>query len=429
MAETIICPNCHFEIEVHAAVTAQMREHLRKEWEAEVRRKECDLTARGRNLDLREQELESSRQSLDQEVLTRLAQERVRLLEEAEETARRSLSLEVDDLQKDLSSTKNKLAQAQATELDLRKDRRVLEDQKRELELTVNRRLDGERHKLREEARNLAVEENRLREAEKDKLVGDLRRQINDLKRSAELGSQQAQGEILELDLENVLRQQFPCDSIEAVPRSTHGGDVIQHVFDNNGQSCGMILWESKRTKSWNDNWLPKLRDDQRAVKAHLAAVLTAELPKNVANFGCIDGTWVTNRSCLVGLAAALRVGLIETARARSSIQGKYTKVDLVFQYLAGADFRQKIEGIVEAFVALKHDLESEKRSLHRIWIKREKHIDRAVANTSGLYGELGGIIGANLPRIALLELDQAIADDSADGESSVDTPLEEAAY
>jgi hypothetical protein len=297
------------------------------------------------------------------------------------------------------------------------------------LELTVNRRLDEERHKIRDEARNRTIEENRLRDADKEKLIGDLRRQIDDLKRSAELGSQQAQGEVLEVELENVLRRQFPCDTIEAVPRSVHGGDVIQHVFDSNGQSCGSILWESKRTKSWNDNWLPKLRDDQRAVKAHLAALLTAELPKNLTHFGCVDGTWITDRACLIGLAAALRVGLIEAARARSSLQGKYTKVDLVFQYLAGAEFRQKIEGIVEAFVAMKHDLESEKRSLHRIWIKREKQLDRAVANTAGLYGELGGIIGANLPRIALLELDMAIADESADGESSVDTPLEEAAY
>jgi hypothetical protein len=429
MAETIICPNCQYEIEVHAAAAAQMRDHIRKELEAEVRRKENEIAARERTLRLQEQELESSRESLDQELQLRLSQRRAALLEEAETALRESLSHEITGIQEELAGTKVKLAEAQSTELELRRDRRILEEQKRELELTVNRRLDEERHKIREEARNRAIEENRLRDADKEKLVGDLRRQIDDLKRSAELGSQQAQGEVLEVELENVLRRQFPCDTIEAVPRSVHGGDVFQHVFDNNGQSCGTILWESKRTKSWNDNWLPKLRDDQRSVKAHLAALLTAELPKNLTNFGCVDGTWVTNRACLVGLAAALRVGLIEAARARSSIQGKYTKVDLVFQYLAGSEFRQKIEGIVEAFVAMKHDLESEKRSLHRIWIKREKHIDRAVANTAGLYGELGGIIGANLPRIALLELDLAITDEPADHPSSVESPLEEAAF
>ena len=294
--------------------------------------------------------------------------------------------------------------------------------------MTVNRRLDEERNKIREESRNKAIEETRLREADKERLISDLRRQIDDLKRSAELGSQQAQGETLEVELESVLRQQFPTDNIEAVPRSKHGGDVVQHVFDNNGQPCGEILWESKRTKSWNDTWLPKLRDDQRSIKAHLAALLTAELPKNLSNFGSIDGTWVTNRSCLVGLASALRVGLVETARARNSLQGKYTKVDMVFQYLSGSEFRQKIEGIVEAFVALKHDLESEKRSLHRIWIKREKQLDRAVANTAGMYGELGGIIGASLPRIPLLELDVAVTDEPGHKPCTVDAPFENAA-
>ncbi len=425
MAETIICPNCHYEIEVHAAAVAQMREHVRKELEADVRRVESEIAARERTLRFQEQELESSRQSIEQELQIRLSDQRTALLEETEITVREALSHEVNDLQVELAGTKAKLAEAQTTELNLRKDRRILEEQKRELELTVNRRLDEERHKIREEARNRAVEENRLREADKEKLIGDLRRQIDDLKRSSEVGSQQSQGEVLEVELESALRQQFPRDTIEAVPRSVHGGDVVQHVFDNNGQSCGAILWESKRTKSWNDNWLPKLRDDQRAIKAHLAALLTVELPKNLTNFGCIDGTWVTSRGCLIGLAAALRVGLIEAARARNSLQSRFSKVDLVFQYLGGSDFRQKIEGIVEAFVAMKHDLESEKRSLHRIWIKREKHIDRAVANTAGLYGELGVIIGANLPRIDLLELDAGAADEPA--EMRVDAPLEEA--
>jgi hypothetical protein len=428
MAETIICPNCHYEIEVHAAAAAQMREHIRKELDAEFRRKESEIASRERALRSQQQDLESSRHSLEQELQQRLSQQRTALLEEAEAALRTSLSHEVNDLQNELAGTKDKLAEAQATELGLRKDRRILEEQKQELELTVNRRLDEERHKIREEARNRAVEENRLREADKEKLIGDLRRQIDDLKRSSELGSQQSQGEVLEVELESNLRQAFPCDTIEAVPRSVHGGDVVQHVFDSNGQLCGTILWESKRTKSWNDAWLPKLRDDQRSIKARLAALLTAELPKNLTNFGCVDGIWVTNRACLVGLAAALRVGLVESARARSSLQGKCTKVDLVFQYLAGQDFRQKVEGIVEAFVAMKHDLESEKRSLHRIWIKREKQIDRAVSNTAGLYGELGGIIGASLPKIALLELGPTIAEELADGPHSVDAPLE-AAY
>jgi hypothetical protein len=429
MAESIICPKCSFKIEVSTALAAQMREHLRKEFEADARRKDQEIMQREQHVRRQEQEVEASRQAIEVEVLTRLSAERNQVLQEATTKVQASVAVEMGDLQEQIKEARGKLNLAQKTEFQLRKERRELEDEKSALELTIQRRLDEERSTVRQEAKREADEAFRLKEADKEKLICDLRRQIDDLKRSAELGSQQAQGETLEVELEAVLRQQFPSDTIEAIPRSVNGGDVLQHVFDSNGQSCGTILWESKRTKSWNDNWLPKLRDDQRGIKAHLAALLTIELPKNLANFGCIGGTWVTNRSCFVGLAAALRLGLIEAARARNSVVGQYTKVDLVFQYLAGKEFRQKIEGIVEAFVTMKHDLESEKRSLRRIWIKREKQIDRAVANTAGLYGELGGIIGASLPRIALLELDLAIADEAADGPSSVDTPLEEAAY
>ncbi|HEX3151339.1 MAG TPA: DUF2130 domain-containing protein [Gemmataceae bacterium] len=420
MTDTIICPNCHCAIEVQAAVTAQLRERLQKELEADVRQKEHAIAARERNLNMQEAELANTRESIECEVRRRLAEQRTLVQEEAELTVRNTVAHEVHDLQEELTGMRTKVTEMQSAELELRKERRQLEDQKRELELTVNRTLDAERAKIRDDAKAQAFEETRLREADKDKLVGDLRTQIAELKRRSEVGTAVAQGEVLEVELESVLRQQFPFDTIEPVPVSFNGGDVMQHVFDSTGQACGTILWESKRTKSWNGNWLPKLRDDQRAAKAQLAALLTAELPKGTANFGCIDGTWVTNRTCLVGLAAALRAGLIETARARNSLHGKLTKVDLVFQYLAGAEFRQKVEGIVEAFVILKQDLDSEKRSFKRMWTKREKHIDRAVANTAMLYGELGELIGTKLPRIPMLELDGYEEPDHVEDEPAV---------
>jgi hypothetical protein len=170
-------------------------------------------------------------------------------------------------------------------------------------------------------------------------------------------------------------------------------------------------LWESKRTKNWNEAWLAKLRNDQRAAKAHLAILATVEMPRDLTTFGNIDGVWVTNRQCLIGLAAALRHGLIEAARTKRSLEGRQTKVEVLYNYLASAEFRQRIEGIVEAFLTMKEDLESEKRSLQRLWAKREKQLDRAALNTAGLYGDLGGIMGASLPQIANLELAEIAAD------------------
>jgi hypothetical protein len=254
----------------------------------------------------------------------------------------------------------------------------------------------------------------RLREADKEKLITDLRSQIDDLKRMSEQGSPQARGEVMELVLEDFLRDSFPQDTIEPVPVSYHGGDVLQHVHDANGLDCGTILWESKRTKTWSNNWLPKLRDDQRAAHAAAAVVMTVEMPKGLTTFGRIDGVWVTNRSCLLGLATALRAGILEIGRTKRSMEGRQSKVELLFNYVAGSEFRQRIEAIVEAFLTLKSDLESEKRSLQRIWAKREKQIERAAVNTAGLYGEFGGILGSSLPQIANLELAVIAAESEA---------------
>jgi hypothetical protein len=405
MSDTLFCPNCRTEIEVSAVLAAQVREKLQKEFDGEARRKDQQLAQREESLRQREHALELSTEALDQQVHKRLAQERTRLLQEAQQKAMESFALEVQDLNQQLTDVRTKLGEAQQLELQARRERTALEDEKRQLELTVTRQLDAERAKVREEALRAAAEENRLHLADKDKLIADLLSQIDDLKRVSEQGTAQRRGEVMEIVLEDWLRDVFPRDTIEPVPASFPGGDVLQHVRDASGLSCGTILWESKRTKNWNEAWLPKLRNDQRAAKADLAVLATVEMPKALTSFGNIDGIWVTNRHCLIGLAAALRYGLIEAARAKRSLEGRKTKVEVLYNYLTSSEFRQWIEGIVEAFMTMKEDLESEKRSVQRLWAKREKQLDRAALSTAGLYGDLGGILGASLPQIAHLEL------------------------
>jgi hypothetical protein len=405
MQGTIQCPSCGCEIAVSETLTAQINHHLRQEFDAESRRKDNDIAKRVDEIRQREQILEASRQAMEQEIIARVGQERNHLLQEAQANAKKSVSIEMHDLQEQLTTARNQATEAQKTELQLRRERRQLEAEKQALELTVNRTLDEERAKIRDQAKRDADEQHRLKEADKDKLIGDLRLQIDDLKRKSEQGSQQAQGEVMELELEELLRSHFPFDTFEPVPVGVHGGDVLHHVHDTTGMRCGTILWESKRTKAWNDNWLPKLRDDQRAAHAAAAVVMTAEMPKGLTTFERIDGVWVTSRNCLLGLATALRVGILEIGRTKRSMEGRQSKVELLFNYVAGSEFRQRIEGIVEAFITLKDDLESEKRSMQRLWAKREKQIERATLNTAGLYGDFGGILGPSLPQIANLEL------------------------
>jgi hypothetical protein len=405
MQDLIHCPSCGCEITVSETLTAQIRQNLRQELDTEVKRKDSDLAKRSDELRHREKALEESHAAIEKEVAGRVAHEQHRLAQEAKVKAQESVAAELRDIQEQLTKARTQLTDVQKTELQLRKDRRKLEEEKHALELTVNRTLDEERAKIRDNAKRESDEGHRLKDADKEKMIGDLRHQIDELKRKSEQGSQQAQGEVLEVMLEDSLRQYFPQDSIEEVRVGAHGGDVLHGVFDATGEECGRILWESKRTKVWHDAWLPKLRDDQRAAKAHLAIIVTTEMPKGLNLFGCIDGVWITKRECLLGLALALRSGLLEIARTRRSMQGQQTKMEFLYQFLVGPEFQQRVEGIIEAFATMKEDLDSERRSIHRIWAKREKQLDRAMVNTTGLYGDLASILGTSLPQIDCLEL------------------------
>ena len=379
MSNTITCPKCKCEIEVTEVLSAQLRAELHTEFETKQRRKESELEAKWND-------------------------EREELAKQALQKAKEQVSVDLQDVQQQLTESQTNLKASQQAELELRQERRQLQQEKEALELTVNRRLDEERSKIRETAKKEVVEEHQLKEAENDKLIADLLAQIEGLKRKAEQGSQQAQGEVLEIGLETILKQQFPFDTITPVPKGIHGGDVLQVVNDLGGVECGTILWESKRTKAWSDGWLPKLRDDQRAAKAQFSILVSIEMPKGISTFNCIDGVWVTCWACAVGVAVVLRAGLIELAASKRSLVGRNDKMELLYNYLSGQEFRHRMEGIVEAFVTLREDLEAEKRSTQRIWAKREKQLERAVTQTAGMYGDLTGIIGASLPQIEQLE-------------------------
>lgn len=426
MPDSITCPKCGTQIEVTEVLSSQLREQIRSEFAADARQKEQDFATREKALREEQAEIEASRKSLDAEIEARVAKERETLSRQAAEKAKEAVALELKDKESELTEAKTKLQQAQQAELDLRKKARELEEQKREFDITLQRTLDQERDKIRETAKKEAADDRALKDAEKDKLINDLKKQIDDLKRKSEQGSQQAQGEVMELQLESLLSSNFPHDSIVPVPKGVHGGDVFQHVHDHNGRHCGTILWESKRTKNWTDTWLPKLRDDQRAGKAQLAVLVSIELPSDINTFACRDGVWVTNWPCAIGLTHALRTGLIEAANAKAAAEGQQGKMEVLYNYLSGSEFRHRVEGIVEAFMTLRNDLEAEKRAMQRAWAKREKQLERAVAHTAGLYGDLSGIFVGTLPKIEHLELPAiGISEDNADSQAQPPTENE----
>jgi len=389
--ETIKCPKCGEVIELSEAISHDIEIRLRERYEKEIGKVRKSFEE---DLKARENELEN-----------KAKKERKQVEEKIKKEVRESVDLKVSDLKEQLEEKTKGLKDAQKQELELRKKQRELEEKEEKLELELSRKIDAERRKILEKASKEFEEKHRLKEAEKDKQLADMKGQIDELKRKAEQGSQQMQGEVLELELEESLKDEFPFDDIEPVAKGVRGGDIIQTVKTQSGRICGKILWETKRTKNWSDSWIQKLKDDQREVKADLAILASEVLPKGFHHFRQISGVWVTDILSAVSLALALRVVLVQVAREREVQAGKKEKKEIVYNYLTGPEFRNKVEAIVESFTAMKEDLEAEKRAMLKIWAKREKQIQRVITNTAGMHGDLQAIAGASLPAIKMLEL------------------------
>jgi len=402
----ITCPNCGHAFEVSNALTGRIREDLRGELLQEVARREAELKKRAESLKEQEARVSKSREAIDEEIEARLKER----LSEAEKKAARKLEGKYADQLKELQGAlEDKDASIKAfreQELELRNRQRKLEEEKESLALDVARKLDAEREKIRDDASRKVSEEHRLKDLEKDRVINDLRVSLEDMKRKAEQGSMETQGEVLEQDFEAQLRGFFVHDDIQPVPKGIRGADLIQAVRTPIGAECGVLLWETKNTKAWSNNWIPKLKDDMIAIRASIAILVSVVLPEGVSRFGQVDGVWVSDPLCAIPLAAALREQLVAISRERAASAGKSEKMEALYQYLAGNEFKQKIQGIVEAFGSLQDQLNKERRAMERIWKQREKEIERVIKNTAGLYGDMQGIIGGQIPAIPALELD-----------------------
>jgi hypothetical protein len=395
-AAAIRCPACGAEIALEEAVTRQVRESVAKEFQAR-------LAA------LRQKE-----KALNEEIERRVDTEFARRKTELKQQAEQSVAARLAELQLQLQEKAQKLLEAQKVELAMRRKQRELEEKQQTLELEVARKLDEERHKIRAVARQQAAEQERLRIAEKDKLIGDLQKQISELKQKAEQGSQQLQGEVLERELEDFLREHFPHDEIQPVSKGVRGADILQQVRTPSGETCGTIIWETKRARHWSNDWIAKLKADQRARAAEVAVIVAEALPGNVQFFDLIDGIWVSRLSMAIGLATALRQGLLELGQARRAQKGRNDKMSLIYDYLCSVEFRHTVQAIVESWVELKEDLDAEKRAMERQWKKREQQLHRAIGSTAAIYGSLQGFIGrAALPEIKPLQLPGAPEDES----------------
>lgn len=403
----IICPNCKTEIKLTESLAAPLIESTRRDYEKRLAQKDTDIAKKEESLREREAAVSKATQAIDDQVAEKLALERTKIAAEESKKAKLAAQTDIDqktreltELQDVLSQRDAKLAEAQKAQADLIRQKRELDDAKRELELTVERRIQNGLSATREQAKKEAEEGLKLKVMEKEQTIASMQTQIEELKRRAEQGSQQLQGEVQELEIEALLRAKFPRDTIEPVAKGEYGGDALQRVIGPLGQLCGSILWESKRTKNWSDGWLVKLRDDQRAAKAEIAVIVSQTLPKGVETFDLIEGVWVTHSRSMLSVALALRHSLIEVASARQALEGQQTKTEMVYQYLTGPRFRHRVEAIVEAFSSMQEDLDKEKKAITKQWAKREEQIERVMESTAGMYGDLQGIAGKTIKEI-----------------------------
>jgi hypothetical protein len=399
MSNLIKCPHCSHEFEMTESITSEIRIHLEKELKIETEKKDLQIKEL-----LLQAEKASELAAKDFEV--KLQEEKKNLWKLAQEKAAEKQGIELKDLQEQLKEKEESLLKAQEQELEMRKKQRELEKKEKDLELEMQRKLDKELEKVSEEAKKLANEESRMKILEKDKQMEMMRAQIEELKRKSEQGSMQIQGEVQEEDLKNILQTNFSFDLITDVPTGINGADLVHTVINPFGQKSGVILWESKNTKSFSHGWVKKLKDDQGAIKADLSVIVTQVLPEGIDSFGFYEGVWVTSYKFVLPLTMALRHNLIQIAQTKAANEGKDEKMDVLFKYLSGPQFKNRVENIVTAFTSMKEELDKEKRAMQRIWSRREVEIDRVIMNTSGLYGDMQGIVGSSIGKIESLELD-----------------------
>lgn len=405
--QKITCPGCGEEISIDEVFTSQIEIRVKKEFESKQKIKEKEFIIKEMELRKREQDIDKSKKAVDilvaEKVTSQMNQEKVELWKKAQVEADKKKTAEMKILEEQLKQKDLKLSEAQKNELSIRKEKNRLEEEKKEFELEKLRQLDKERKGIVEEADKKAKEESKYVIAQLEKKLSDVSKSNEEMKRKLEQGSQQTQGEVLELELEDVLKVEFPQDEITPVPKGINGADIIQKVCDRGGRFCGQIAWESKKTKTWSEGWIQKLKDDQRAIKAELAVIVSAVLPDNVKGFAFRDGIWICDIKLAVALASALRINLEAVAREKIMSVGKNEKMEILYTYLTGIEFRQKVEAIVEVFSEMQEGLNREKKLIETSWAKREKQIQKVISNTVGMYGNLSEL--AAMQPIKMLDL------------------------
>jgi hypothetical protein len=394
----ITCPKCGHSFNAEQALAHEVEEKLRNEYNQKFKGLQAKV--------LKEAEEKEVQFKKELELEKKLQEEKLK------NKVREDFELQLKDFQENLDKKTKENFELKTKEIELLNKARLMEQQKAEMEIDMQKKLLDGQKAIEEAAKRKAEEENQLKLKEKDMLVDQLTKQVTDMQKRIEQGSMQMQGEVQELILEEILRSIFPFDTVGEVGKGVKGADVIHVVKNTLGIDCGTIIYESKRTKNFSNDWIEKLKTDLRGHKADIAIIVTETMPKDMDRFGQKEGIWICTFTELKGVAAVLRESLLRIYEIKASQENKGDKMQMLYDFLTGNEFKQHIEAIVEGFSSMKGSLAKERIAMERIWAERDKQLDKVLMNMSGMYGSIKGIAGSAVAEVKLLDIDNMYLDE-----------------
>lgn len=405
----IKCPNCGTSIDVQDILSHQLEEEIKQKYQSQIAQEKKKYELEQEKLKQEKLDFEQKKKKENELFQNRLEKQLKEGKKEIETTLKLKLKEEQSEqfeaLQKELNEKSEQVKELNRSKAEIEKLKREKGELKEAAEAEAQKKLNEILISEKEKIKKSEEDKNELRFKEMQKQLEDQKKLTEEMKRKQEQGSMQLQGEVQELAIEEWLASKFPLDTIEEIKKGARGADCLQIVHSRTEQNCGTIYYESKRTKDFQPSWIEKFKADIRDRGANIGVLVTEVMPSDMDRMGLKDGIWICNYDEFKGLCTVLREGILQVNNAIITQENKGDKMDLLYDYLTSNTFRMQIEAIVEGFTQMKSDLDSEKRSMQRIWKQREKQIEKVVTNTIDMYGSIKGIAGNAIQSVKALEL------------------------
>jgi len=358
-------------------------------------------------------ELEDEKQKIDLVIMRKVNEGKEEIFNKAKNDALNELSVSTAHLEEQLKKRDEKINRLNKLHLELLEEKKELIERQNNIDLEVAKKVEDESEEIRRKERERVQNEQKFVDIQKDKKIANLLKEIENLQAKARQESQKLQGDAFEEDIKTIIERNFPSDNTDNVPNGTNGADLVQCILNDNAEECGKIVIESKNTKQWQNDWIDKAKRDTRRVQGHVSVIVSKTLPKDIKTYKLVDGVWVTSCESFLSLVFVIRLYLIKLHETERSLQGKNKKSELLYTYLCGNEFRQRVEAMTDTISLMNKNLNSEKKAMNKLWSQRQKQIDYIAENVTGLHGDVTGIIGVGVQEIESLELVSAIQSSS----------------